>query len=257
MVWALMLIVPGIPVAIMGMVYPSRRVVAWAANLWARTMLVICGVRLTVEGRENLSDVEPRFHLGNHQGAIDIAIIIHALKGDVRLFSKDTLFLIPIFGWIMRRYGYISVDKRSARTTLQRIDRILERFRKNPISMAVFAEGTRTRDGGLLPFRRGIVKICQRAGLPVVPFCINGSYRVNPRDRWAMFPGPVRLTFGRPIPAAEVLSLTPAQLHDRVRGAIAEMLDPPAGDPSSSMSESTAQGTQSEQRGELPATAHS
>ena len=69
----------------------------------------------------------------------------------------------------------------------------------------------RARDGGLLPFRGDAMKICQRTGLPAVPFSIDGAYPVNP----------VRLTFAKPIAADEVAAISASELHDRVRRIIA------------------------------------
>jgi 1-acyl-sn-glycerol-3-phosphate acyltransferase len=68
------------------------------------------------------------------------------------------------------------------------------------------------------------MKICLRAGLPVVPFSIDGSYRVNPRHRFRIVPGTVRLTFGRPVPAGQVASMSATELHDHVRAAIERQL---------------------------------
>lgn len=224
LVWGLMLIVLGIPVLLVGFIYPSRRLMAWSAALWARTMLTICGMRLTIEGTEHIQDAGARFFLGNHQSALDIPIVVLALKGDVRFIAKSTLFRFPVFGWILLRYGYVPVDRTRARVALRSLDRMLQRIQLNPISLAVFPEGTRSYDGRLLPFRKGTMKICRRAGLPVVPFAIDGSYMVNPRDRLRAYSGPVRLSFGRPIPADEVAAMTPSELHDRVREAVAQLL---------------------------------
>ena len=223
-VWGLMLIVLGIPVLLVGFIYSSRRLMVWSAALWARTMLTICGVRLAMEGTEHIQNAGAKFFLGNHQSALDIPIIILALKGDVRFIAKSTLFRFPIFGWILLRYGYVPVDRTRARVALRSLDRMLQRIQLNPISLAVFPEGTRSYDGRLLPFRKGTMKICRRAGLPVVPFAIDGSYKVNPRDRLRAYSGPVRLSFGRPIPADEVAAMTPSELHDRIRETVAQLL---------------------------------
>ncbi|MGB2986736.1 MAG: lysophospholipid acyltransferase family protein [Phycisphaerae bacterium] len=255
-VWGLMLIVPGIPVLLAGFVYPSRRLIAWSSSLWARVMLAICGVRLTVEGQEHLRDGKPKFFMGNHQSALDIPIVVLALKGDVRFMAKNTLFRSPVFGWILGRYGYVPVDRSHARVTLESLNRALDRLRRRPISLAVFPEGTRSADGRLLPFRKGTMKICRRAGLPAVPFSIDGSYVVNPRSWLRAYPGPVRLTFGEPIPAGEVAAMSTIELHDRVRQTIARQLGR-SHDASAEDEPLTApEGTQGEQQRDVTAAAH-
>jgi len=226
-VWGVMLIVLGIPVLIAGFVHPSRRLIARTGTLWARLMLGICGVRLTIEGLEHARDGRAKFFMGNHQSALDIPMVVLALNGDVRFIAKNTLFRTPIFGWIIGRYGNVPVDRTRPRVALKNLNRMLERVKDQPISLAVFPEGTRSADGRLLRFRKGTMKIGQRAGLPIVPFSIDGSYAVNPRDRLRAYPGPVRLTFASPIPADEVAAMSPAELHDRVRGTIARQLGQP------------------------------
>jgi len=255
-VWGVFLIVLGIPVLIAGLVYPSRRVIAWAAALWGRIMLAICGLRLTIEGLEHTCGDAPKFYMGNHQSALDIPILIVALKGDVRFMAKSTLFRYPIFGWLLWRYGYAPIDRASPRTTLKSLDRMLGRVRRRPISVAVFPEGTRTYDGSMLPFRQGTMKICQRSGFPAVPFCIDGSYRVNPRERIRAYPGPVRLTFGQPIPADVVAAMSPAELHARVCESVAQMLRPDDPDSAAPAPASDSEEDQSDRQCDIPAAAH-
>ena len=79
--------------------------------------------------------------------------------------------------------------------------------------------------GRLLPFRKGVMRISRSAGLPVVPFSIDGAYKVNPPDRMRIYPGPIRVTFSSPIPAEEVAAMSPAELHDRVRAAIVQLME--------------------------------
>ncbi len=224
LVMSLVVMVLGTVALLVGLVYPSRRVIAFASLVWSRVVLFLAGVHLTIEGKERVADRLPRFYMGNHQSALDIPILLAALDGHVRFMAKDTLFRIPIFGWVLLRYGYAPVDRSNPRVTLRMLDRMLERLRRNPMSMAVFPEGTRSSDGRLLIFRRGTMKVGQRSGLPIVPVTIDGSLAVYNRERFAARPGPVKLVFGEPIPAEVVANMTTAELHDRVKATIARQL---------------------------------
>lgn len=208
------------PVWLAGVIYPSRRVVAFGARWWGRFVLIACGARLRIEGAEHAAGGVPRFFVGNHQSALDISALLVALRGDARFLAKESLFRIPIFGWAMKRSEFIPVDRSSARKAKETIEAMLEHFRRRPISLIIFPEGTRSRDGQLLPFRRGAMKICSRAALPVVPFAIEGSGLVSPPKRFYIKPGLITLRFCEPIPAAEVAALSSDELHDRVRGAV-------------------------------------
>lgn len=228
LVASLVVIVIGPPLLLLGLIYPSRWAIARGSEFWARAILWAAGVRLTIEGTEHIAAESPKFFMGNHQSALDIPILIAALRGDVRFMGKDTLFRIPLFGWVILRYGYTPVHRSRPRVTLQTLNRMLARIRERPISLAVFPEGTRTRDGRLLPFRKGTMKIGRRAGLPIVPFSIDGSMAVNSRDKFRAVPGRVRLTFSEPIPAEEIAAMSPTELHDRVHEAVLRGLEHPS-----------------------------
>jgi len=226
---ALAVIILGVPTLLVGLLYPSRLVVAACALSWARVVLLCSGVRLTVQGKEHVSDGVPRFFMGNHQSALDIPILMAALRGDVRFMAKNTLFRIPIFGWVMMRYGFVPIRRDNARITLRALERMLTKLRRKPVSFAVFPEGTRSRDGRLQTFRRGTMKIAQRSGLDVVPFSIDGSLAVQHRDHLLRTtPGPVRLVFGAPIPAAKVADMSAIELQRRIVETVAHQLGLPA-----------------------------
>ncbi len=201
-----------------------RAVIAWISRNWARFMLFPTGIRLTIEGRDRLEPGKPYYFVGNHQSAIDIPIIMLATGGDVRFMAKDTLFKLPVMGSAMHRCGYVPIDRDDARSTSRALRRALERMKNDPVSFAMFPEGTRTYDGRLLPFRKGALKIGLLSGMPVVPFTIDGAWRVNDRARFEIKPGPVRVVFHEPIPVEKLAELNSTQLRDIVVEAIAHEL---------------------------------
>ena len=209
---------------VVGLGRPSLRVADGVMRRWSRALLSAAGVRLRCEGTEHVADGVPAFFVGNHQSALDIPILAAALRGRVRFLAKKALFEIPVFGWILRVYGHAEIDRSNARAALKSLNEIYARIQKRPSSFALFPEGTRSTDGRMLPFRRGALKICQRGGLPVVPFAIDGSVSVLKRGEYRVRGGVVRLVFCPPIPAAEVAALSQDELTERVRSAIAKAL---------------------------------
>lgn len=227
-VMVLLVLMLGGVALIVGVFYPSRSVMAFCSRVWARAILFLAGVRLTIRGSEWIAGGAPRFYMGNHQSALDIPIMIHALRGNVRFMAKESLFRIPFFGWVIRRYGFIPIDRSNARRTLRTLDQMFTAVRRKPISVTVFPEGTRSRDGRLLPFRRGTMKVAQQVGFSVVPFAIDGSIRVLHPDRLLrVTPGPVTLSFAPPIAEEEVVQLPAADLQVRTAQAVADQLGQP------------------------------
>ncbi len=200
--------------------YCCRGFVAFVTCGWANSALWGCGVELTVSGAEHLADGLPKFFVGNHQSALDIPVLLSALKGKVRFMAKHTLFHIPVWGWAMRRFGYIPVYRSSPKRFLRVLRDHLARITENPISLVVFPEGTRSLDGKLLPFRKGAMKILKMTELPVVPFWIEGSLAVNRPRTLRINPGSVRVTFAAPLPAEMVAAMPLDELQLRLRQTI-------------------------------------
>ena len=214
-----------LPAALLGLVHPFDFVRILVARVLSRSMLWTCGVRLVVEDERGSVDGPPAFFVGNHQSAADIPTVSEALKGRAFFMAKHSLFLIPALGWFWAVYGYASIHRSDPRRTKRNLDRMIERVRARPASWVVFPEGTRSTDGRLLPFRRGTMKICARAGLPIVPFAVDGSARVHRARVFRVHPGLVRVIFGEPIPAETVSRMSSKELSEMVQQRVADCLD--------------------------------
>jgi len=191
------------------------------ARFWSRWCLCVAGIRLVVTELELVPAEVPVIYMGNHQGNFDI----HALSIAIpRLFSwvaKEELFRVPVFGSAMRRAGYIPLDRSDGRKALKSMRLAAERIAAGA-SVVIFPEGTRTLDGSLLPFKRGAFLLAAKSGVPIVPFTINGSREINPRNRIELHPGTIRVSFAAPIQTAGVPE---DLLMARVREAIAARLE--------------------------------
>lgn len=191
------------------------------ARIWSLGSLSAARIKLQVAGLELVPTEGPVIYMGNHQGNFDILALTRAIP---RLFSwvaKEELFKVPVFGAAMRRAGYIPLNRSDGRKALKSMNQAAGRIAAGA-SVVIFPEGTRTKDGSLLPFKRGAFMLAAKAGVPIVPFTINGSREINPRNRVELRPGTIRITFGSPI---DVAGVPEAELMERVRAAIAANLE--------------------------------
>ena len=191
------------------------------ARFWSVWLLRVARIRLVVHGLDQVPTEGPVIYMGNHQGNFDINVLSLAIP---RLFSwvaKEELFRIPLFGAAMKRAGYIPLDRSDGRKALKSMKQAAERI-AGGASVVIFPEGTRTKDGSLLPFKRGAFLLAAKAGVPIVPFTINGSREVNPPNRLELYPGTISVSFAEQIPSA---GLPEAQLMTQVREAIAARLE--------------------------------
>lgn len=196
----------------------------FCARLWSSTALFLARTRLDVRGEDMIPAGEPVIFMGNHQGNFDILTLTRAIPRRFSWLAKEELFRVPFFGAAMLRAGYIPIDRSDGRKALRSLDAAAKRI-KGGASVVVFPEGTRTMDGSLLPFKKGGFVLAERAGVPVVPFTINGSMEVNPRNRLELHRGTVVVRFGMPIPTSGENALKGNELMERVRSAIAEGLE--------------------------------
>jgi 1-acyl-sn-glycerol-3-phosphate acyltransferase len=212
-------------VAIIGTLFDATGAFAHGcARFWSRTSLAMAGVKLTVSGLNWVPIEGPVIYMGNHQGNFDILALTLAIPRRFSWLAKEELFRVPFFGGAMRRAGYIPLDRSDGRQALKSIDEAARRIREG-VSVVVFPEGTRTCDGTLLPFKKGGFILASRAAVPVVPFTINGSMAINPRNRFELYPGTISITFAEPVQPEGTGNTARELLLEQVRAAITRGLE--------------------------------
>jgi 1-acyl-sn-glycerol-3-phosphate acyltransferase len=169
------------------------------ARAWSWLILKTTGVRVTVEGLDRLTPGRTYIFVANHQSHYDTPVVFSSLPFQLRIIAKESLARFPVLGWHLKRGGHLFVDRRSP-------DRagILKRWRalvSEGLSLIIYAEGTRSRDGQVARFKAGSFLLAIEAGLPVVPLAIIGSRKVMPKGRLQTEPGHVKLVIHEPIPA--------------------------------------------------------
>jgi 1-acyl-sn-glycerol-3-phosphate acyltransferase len=191
----------------------------WCARTWSRLILVTTGVRVEVTGLDRLEPGRTYVFVSNHQSIYDIPILFWSLPYQLRIIAKESLGSIPFLGWHLRRTGHMLVDRRHPDRS--RIFGWASRLTSNGLSLIVFPEGTRSRDGRVAQFKGGGFLLALQAGLPIVPLSIIGSRHVMLKGRLATYPGAVRLVVHDPIDTRELSERDRKEFGERVRRVIA------------------------------------
>ncbi|MBI4161154.1 MAG: 1-acyl-sn-glycerol-3-phosphate acyltransferase, partial [Acidobacteria bacterium] len=126
-------------------------------------------------------------------------------------------------GWALWLAGFVGINRSDRRQAFRRLDRTAERVRRGA-SVIVFAEGTRSRDGRLLPFKKGPFVLAIRSGVPILPVAVRGGRAVLRKGSLRIRPGVMEVVFGDPIPTAGYSYEQRDLLIDRVRRAIEALL---------------------------------
>lgn len=203
----------------------SGRAYAWHARLWARLALALNLVRVTVSGTGHVPS-GPAIFMSNHQSNFDILALLSSMPCQLHWIAKKELFDIPVFGPSMRRGGYIPLDRGDGRKALRSVDEAAATIR-NGKSVVMFPEGTRSRDGNLLPFKRGGFILARKAGVPVIPVTINGSGIINPPNRIRLYSGDIHMVLHPAVIIPDGLSRNEAEswMMEQVRNTIESALE--------------------------------
>jgi 1-acyl-sn-glycerol-3-phosphate acyltransferase len=191
----------------------------WCARMWSRLILTTSGVRVSAQGMDRLEPGRTYVFVANHQSIFDIPILFWSLPYQLRIIAKDSLGNIPFMGWHLRRTGHMLVDRKRPEPT--RIIGWASRLTSNGLSLIVFPEGTRSRDGRVARFKGGSFYVALVAGLPVVPLSVVGSRHVMLKGRLTTYPGDVSLIVHEPIDTHGMAGSDAKEFGERVRRIIA------------------------------------
>jgi 1-acyl-sn-glycerol-3-phosphate acyltransferase len=193
----------GAPAALIGLPWTLLRndisfLYRWA--MWiANTGLKIGGIRIDVTGREQLDPQQRYIFMSNHVSNLDPPLLLPLLPGRTSVFLKRSLMKIPVLGYAMRLGSFIPVDRdgsvESAKQSVETARQVLE----SGLHVTTFVEGTRSRDGRLLSFKKGPFYLAMETGAPVVPISIWGTEGMMKKGSVSITPGTAHVVFHPPL----------------------------------------------------------
>jgi 1-acyl-sn-glycerol-3-phosphate acyltransferase len=199
------------------------RPIYWVARMGCRLALALSGVRVRYVHPERARLHAVNIFVCNHVSNLDPPALFAVLPR-IAVILKRELGQIPLLGYIMRLGGFIYVDRSKPDSRHQALEQA-KRTLASGVNLLVFPEGTRSRDGEMLPFRPGPFAMAIEAGAPIVPITVHGARELMPRGTLKIRPGEMKLVFHEPIETAGMTSADRGALLERVRGAMQAALD--------------------------------
>lgn len=190
---------------------------------WAKIILAASGVKVKVEGMNNIDKGRPYIFAANHQSQFDIFAMQGCFAFDFRWLAKKELFQIPLFGRAMQLAGYISIDRSHGREALKSLNEAAERIAAGT-SVILFPEGTRSLDGKLHDFKSGGMVLAIKSGVPLVPVGISGTYEILPKGRLLAKPGHVIIRVGKPIETRQFPASQKHELAAKIQSEVARLI---------------------------------
>jgi 1-acyl-sn-glycerol-3-phosphate acyltransferase len=186
-------------------------------RLWARLIIRTCGVKVEIEGLENLREAGPCVLVANHQSFFDIFAAIAYVPGEVRFVAKKELLKIPLIGYALRNSEHIVIDRQAGGAAIRGAIRTMRLGRV----ICVFAEGTRFGDNRVHPFQEGAAWLAIATKAPCVPVAFSGTAAFFPRGAKLVAPGGrMKMSFGKPIASTGLRSEDRAGLTRRLEDAV-------------------------------------
>jgi 1-acyl-sn-glycerol-3-phosphate acyltransferase len=164
----------------------------------------------------------PYVVVANHQSFVDILVISH-LPWEMKWLSKETFFKIPLVGWMMRMAGDVPLRRGEKKSAVQAMSECRDRLDKR-VSVMIFPEGTRSRDGHLQPFKDGAFRLAIESGVPILPLAVNGAYTALVKGDWRFGVSHAEVRVLEPIPTDGMTNDDTGRLRDQAHEAIAKAL---------------------------------
>ena len=194
-----------------------------AGRDWGRHLLRLNGLAVTLQGEEHIP-TGPCVFVANHVSWVDIWALVAKLPGRVRFLAKRELLAVPFFGSAMKRAGHIPIDRQNRRAAFDAYGGAVRLIREGTRAI-IFGEGTRSRDGTLLPLKKGPFVLAIQAGVPVVPVYLEGTYSVLPKGSISLRPQPIRVSIGEPLPTDGLEYADREALSHRCRESLLALRD--------------------------------
>ena len=204
-------------------------ILRWKSGMWAlghagaKLALALAGIRYRVSGRENVPDTAVVF-CSNHESNVDPPVLFEALHRRLHVLYKAELHRFPIMGTVFDVGGFVRVVRGDRECALRSLARGAESLKAGN-SFLIFPEGTRSRTGELLPFKKGGLIMAIEAQAPVVPVAISGGRAAMRKGSPIVRPVKVTVRVGRPIPTTGLTLDDRDELIGRVRSEVQKLLD--------------------------------
>jgi 1-acyl-sn-glycerol-3-phosphate acyltransferase len=179
----------------------TRRWSSAAVRAWGRVHVWLSLVELEVIGAEHLEGRRPRVVVFNHTSLLDDFLVCALLpEGSVPVIKREVLY-VPLIGWAIAALDFIALDRKTPERAHASLSVAARRIGRESLTVFIAPEGTRSRDGALLPFKLGALHLAKDSGAPIVPMVIEGARALQPYGRWAADPGRVVVRVLPPIPS--------------------------------------------------------
>jgi 1-acyl-sn-glycerol-3-phosphate acyltransferase len=186
-----------------------------------RRIAFFSGAKVVVKESSGFDRTRTSFFMVNHVNLFDPFILYCAIPQLVRGWELESHFRIPVYGWLMKRFGNVPVPSIRSPKDLKRLWRLTQEAINSGVSLIIFPEAKRTRDGHVNEFQEGGFRLAQQLGVPIVPVSLVGSFRHLRTGHWLLRPSTITVHIHDTIETTSLTKEDIPTLKQRVRNAVA------------------------------------
>jgi 1-acyl-sn-glycerol-3-phosphate acyltransferase len=224
---SLYVLLAGPPFVLIALVFNQRALLYRVGHLGVRLGLLLSGIRIVVEGEENIQRHRAAVYAVNHTSNVEPPIVfdvLHEIFPRLRIVYKAELRKLPVLVRAFDLAGFVPLQRGNPEQSLPAIDRAAEALREGN-SFLIFPEGTRSRSGELLPFKKGGFILAIKGQSPVVPIAISGARNAMRKGSPLIYPVTVRVRIGPPVETAGMTlddrDTLVGSVRERIKGMLA------------------------------------
>ncbi len=196
-----------------------------AQRMLCRITMKLAGAKLIVKRAPGFDPSRTCFFIVNHVNLFDPFVLYAAIPQFFRGLELESHFRIPVYGWMMKRFGNVPVPDNNRPSDLKRMWRLTRAALDSGVSLAVFPEGQRTIDGRTGPFKDGVFRMALQFGTPIVPVSVVGAFEFNKKTSWLLRPGTITIYLHDAIETKDMHKRDFPALRDRVHAIVSRPLD--------------------------------
>jgi 1-acyl-sn-glycerol-3-phosphate acyltransferase len=216
------IVIVGPPGLLISWVFGSKRILYWLGHGGVGMALALTGIRYKVLGRENVPHGAV-VYCSNHESNVDPAVLFLGLHPMLHVFYKAELHKVPLMGIAFDLGGFVAVERADRHKAFASVDVAADSLRSGN-SFLIFPEGTRSRSGELLPFKKGGFIMALKAQVPVVPVAVSGGRASMRKGSAIVRPVTVTVRIGPPVPTQGMTIDDRDVLIERTRTAVEGLL---------------------------------
>jgi 1-acyl-sn-glycerol-3-phosphate acyltransferase len=209
-----------------------------APQRWlSRNLMRMAGTRVEVRRSPGFDAHKVCFFVSNHVNLFDPFVLYSVIPQLIRGLEFESHFRIPVYGWLMKRFGNVPVPNVNRPSDLKRMWRMTRAALDGGVSLVVFPEGSRTINGRVGPFRDGVFRMAQEFGTAITPVSIAGSFTFHRKTSWFLRPATIIVWLHDTIDASKINKQQIPELRQHVWSIVAGPVHASMGEPVSPESE--------------------